>query len=199
MAPGQAPSSQNPTCCSQLPWPATPPSTEAPLTAGPKPWKYGNMHLNCWEEKVTACLRAPTMAFCPCHNSSCKEQRRHLFSGTTEQIICRLQINRYLQTRPVIKGCLNHLPYFLQEVELIVWERVINWLYCLRGCFRAQSCFLSLLMPPIISTPLAMGMFPAGLQPGVVYKNVWYLLLSAFNKQPLFPPHSITPTEASSD
>lgn len=91
-------------------------ASKQPLTQGPKPWKYGNMHLNCLEEKVTAYVRAPTMAFCPCHNSSCKEQRRHLFSGTTEQIICQLQINRYLQTRPVIKGCLNHLAYFLQEV-----------------------------------------------------------------------------------
>lgn len=92
-----------------LPW-------KQPLREGPKPWKHGNMHLNCLEEKVTAYVRAPTMAFCPCHNSSCKEQRRHLFSGTTEQIICQLQINRYLQTRPVIKGCLTHLAYFLQEV-----------------------------------------------------------------------------------
>lgn len=84
--------------------------------SSPKARKYGNMHLNCLEEKVTAYVRAHTMAFCPCHNSSCKEQRRHLFSGTTEQIICQLQINRYLQKRPVIKGCLNHLAYFLQEV-----------------------------------------------------------------------------------
>lgn len=112
LARGQIPSTQNPACCSQqhlFPW-------KQPLTEVPKPWKYGNMHLNCLEEKVTAYVRAPTMAFCPRHNSSCKEQKRHLFSGTTEQIICQLQINRYLQTRPVIKGCLNHLAYFLQEV-----------------------------------------------------------------------------------
>lgn len=109
---GQGPSTQHPPCCSQLPCP-TPPEAFQPLTAGPKPRKYGNMHLNCLEEKVTACVRAPTMAFCPGDNSSCKEQRRHLFSGTTEHIICQLQINRYSQTRPVIKGCLNHLPYFL--------------------------------------------------------------------------------------
>lgn len=91
-----------------LPW-------RQPRTEGPKPQKYGNMHLNCLEEKVTACVRAPTMAFCPGDNSSGKEQRRHLFSGTTEHIFCQLQINRYLQTRPVIKGCLNHLSYFCER------------------------------------------------------------------------------------